>query len=823
MLKGHLLQFVAQRYFFGYKEDKTMESFENEHGFVTQWLISGTDCHTYIPPENLPKTWSDQLGYEKALRDIFYTPVDEMPQSQILPGANSPIEKPWHYYYSHKNWFVDQSSTHSLLTTIRFDAATILHSNKMQNVPATFWTYDALDVWVNGVRVLKAQPPVYKPIAHYDVTLPLVEGSNSIYVMLHNLAVRDTRNLFALQLRGGENLTVAVPGGEAGDILMRAGRWLDDLICANGKLTAQGSAPGTLVFDIDGKQTEICSKGPWDIPNTAMNLKVLLTVSGQQLTRSFELIENIHPLFLPSPENHGHLFLERLASVKWEKRGSGAHFAAFNVLARLALNCSTPEDDDLLMGDLDFVESRGDCSDFLVGALLRIAHNYPMNAAVKERMKHVLLNFRFWMDEEGSDGMCFWSENHALMFYGTQLAAGMMYPDDVFVRSGRTGREQAEIAAARCREWLDDVERDGVEEFNSASYMPVTMGALLVLVDFAPEDISKRASAVLDSLLRQLCMHVFKGSVISPQGRVYRDVIHPSRQTVQTLLHLINPYLPYGQSESIWCVSFATTKYRLPSDLIGIMGRDVHTSYSSGNARIELSKTPDYLLTSVHSPRDPEDAPKWENLCFVPNADRSTNTYVKSLNERFHGTSVFEPGVYGYQQHLWYAALSNEAVIFVNHPGAAADMDKMRPGYWYGNGVMPAVRQKGNLMGAIYQIPDDHPITFTHTFWPQCKFDEDLQNGHWLFGRVKDGYVGLWCSGDQVAYEDVLHACEYRCYGTNTAYCCMCGSKQEYGSFADFQQVCLNINPQYDTEASHLQVRDIELTHVPCVNKTQFI
>lgn len=800
-----------------------METFANEQGFVTQWLISGIDCHPCTPPNDMPKTWTDQLGYEKALRAVFYTPVDEMPQSHILPGEDGPTGKPWRYYYRHSNWFVDQSSTHSLLTDVRLDAATILHSDKKQDVPVTFWTYDALDVWVNGIRVLKAQPPVYKPIAHYDATLPLTEGNNTIYVMLHNLGVRDTRNLFALQLHGGENLTVTIPGNEIADVLIDASYWMDSLVCTNNQLLAQEAAPGTLTLTVDGIHTEVCGEGPWDLPETATKLNVQLDVAGQTLTRTFELFENTHPLFLSSPENHGHLFMERLAAVKWEKRGSGAHFAAFNVLARLALNCSTPEDDDLLMSDLDFVESRGDCADFLVGALLRIAHNYPMSDAVKSRMKHVLLNFRFWMDEEGSDGMCFWSENHALMFYGTQMVAGTMYPDDIFVRSGRTGKEQAEVAAARCREWLNDVERDGVEEFNSASYMPVTMGALLVLIDFGPDDIAERASAVLDSLLRQLCMHVFKGSVISPQGRVYRNVISPCTQTVQTLLHLIDPHLPYGLTESIWCVSFATTKYRLPSDLIGIMGRDVHTSYPSGNARIELTKTPDYLLTSVHSPRDPEDSPKWENLCFVPDADRSTNTYVKSLNERFHGTSVFEPGVYGYQQHLWYAALSSEAVTFVNHPGSTSDLDKMRPGYWYGNGVMPAVRQKGNVMGAIYQIPADHPITFTHTFWPQCKFDENLQTDHWLFGRVDDGYVGLWCSGEQTAHDDVLHSCEYRCYDTNVAYVCICGRKQEYGSFADFQKACLDITPQYNAEAAHLQAATIDLTYVPHVNKTQFI
>ena len=31
---------------------------------------------------------------------------------------------------------------------------------------------------------------------------------------------------------------------------------------------------------------------------------------------------------------------------------------------------------------------------------------YPMNEAMAARCKEVMINYRYWMDEEGSDGMC---------------------------------------------------------------------------------------------------------------------------------------------------------------------------------------------------------------------------------------------------------------------------------------------------------------------------------------------------------------------------------------------------------------------------------
>ena len=45
------------------------------------------------------------------------------------------------------------------------------------------------------------------------------------------------------------------------------------------------------------------------------------------------------------------------------------------------------------------------------------------------------------MDQEGSDAMCFWSENHSLMFYVSAMNVGELYPEDYFARAHMTGKE----------------------------------------------------------------------------------------------------------------------------------------------------------------------------------------------------------------------------------------------------------------------------------------------------------------------------------------------------------------------------------------------
>lgn len=792
----------------------------NEQRFVTDWLVSGTVNTPYTPPADLPKTWDDQLGYEKALRSVFYSRLEQQPDFPWEANTPGPCGAPWHYHYTRGSSFVDMSSVHGQLTCVRLDAAAVLCSSCEQRVRAVFWTFDALDVWLNGQRVLYARDPVYKPIRRYEVAMELHKGKNPLYLVIHNLGVRDTRNIFGLQFPDPCDISVMLP--EAVAPAVEAADWLDGLRCAKGQLQAQRDAPEHTFLEYAGTRKLLYGCGPWPLAEEVQDFRVVVETQKGSLSRPFELAERIGPVFSPETPEAYKGFLRRLAAQKSQPRSNNASFGVFHVLARLALGLSGPEDEKLLQMDLDYIEQCCDCSDFLVVGLIRLVHNYPVSPALQERIRQVLLGFRYWMDEPGSDGMCFWSENHALMFYGAQLAAGQMFPEEVFGRSGRTGRQQAEIAAERCRQWLDDVERDGVEEFNSASYMPVTLTALLNLFEYGPEDLARRAELVMDALLRQLCLHVFDQSVISPQGRVYRDVIYPSRQTVQTLLHLIDPTMPCSSTESMWYACFATSRYQFPKDLRQLMDREISISYVSGNARIELEKCREYILTSVRSPRAPEDSPHWTNLCFVPGADHSTNTYVKSLNERFHGTSIFQPGVYGYQQHLWYAAVSSQAVVFVTHPGSDVDLDGMRPGYWYGNGVMPAVLQKKNVLGAVYLIPAEHPIAFTHTFWPMDRFDETIRQGHWLFGRHGDGYIGLWCSGEQVAHQDVLSRCEYRCYASSAAYFCICASAKEI-SWMDFPGYCAQFAPSYEPDTGVLTARNYTLTYVPHENKTQFI
>lgn len=323
-------------------------------------------------------------------------------------------------------------------------------------------------------------------------------------------------------------------------------------------------------------------------------------------------------------------------------------------------------------------------------------------------------------------------------------------------------------------------------------------------------------------MLKSFACHTFRGSIIAPQARIYRSVILPFTQSAQALIHLLNPETPVGNSE--WMVFLMNSKYRMPHHYASLMNGPLEMEYQTGNAWVKLEKQQDYMLTSVQSPRYDEKPSFWENISFDDSADIESNFYIKSFNERFHGTSRFEPGVQGYQQHMWYAALDNDTVVFTNHPGEMADDGGMRPGYWYGNGIMPAIKQQGNLLGVIYDIGEDHPIAFTHLFFPAGKFDSVSKDGQWLFGQKDGGYVAIWCSDVMVPHNDRLIDCEYRAYGTRMAYICQCGSKEEFESIGHFRDYCQTLSPAFDHSKLKLSASNgYTLASIRSENKTQYV
>jgi hypothetical protein len=785
----------------------------DSNGFLTKWLICG-------PKLNIPEIVVEEEIQEKfeskmreAIPDDNFTVPMNIYLDETCSGQN------WKYWYGGNGIFVDISNFYRLICRVEFYGATQIKSSEACELQLCLWCYPATDVWVNGEKVLTHEAAVYKPMRRAQTSIKLKKGINDIFVRCQNLGVRDTRNIYGMQLIGELSGIENILPDKDGNIrqLTEAADWLDSLKLKEAHLLFAKSAPPvpctiemyTELPHKSGKNT-ICISAPWengssyDFAEGYKGVKVIIFLHGQSLVRSFEIMENEKPVYQKvsgTIAEHRKNVIALTGELKKKiDSDNPMDTGVYYVLARMATNGGFISEDDkaILLHDLDFVDACSDCSDFALSALLRLFMTYDVeDQELQERMKQVVLRFRYWMDEEGSDGMCFWSENHTLLFHGCQMVAGLLYPNEIFSRSGRTGIEMNLLGNKRCSEWLDIVEKKGFEEFLSAGYMCVTAAAILELVDFADEIVQKRAEALLIKLLEQLSRHALNGSTIGPMGRVYREVIIPHKQEIQAIIHYINPEAP--QMFTAWLAPFATSHFVIPDHLTDLMKSQVSTVYNSGNAEICLVKTDNYLLSSVSSPRSEEE--------------------LKS------SMTLFEPGLYGYQQHMWYAALDNDCIAFINHPGATNDESEMRPGYWYGNGLMPALMQKGRILGGIYHLDQKrHPVNFTHLYWPSFSLEEEVLEGNWLFGRKGKGYLAIWSSVQGKPFDDVLSGCEYRFVSECSAFICMTGSKQEDGEFTDFMLKAKNLNPVFALDGMSLEAGgEYHLVYVPTKQKEKFV
>lgn len=802
-------------------------------GFVMEYMIAGPK----VTPFKSDEKAENQLELEARLREQIVTPKKEGCRIRPQLGQKGENGCRWSVWASGNNCFIDVSHFYSTLQKISLLAAVNLKADEACEVKARIWTYMALGIYCNGKLAGEVKRPVYKPIQYQDVTLSLNKGDNLIFCECENLGVRDTRNITGIQIMDHrENIRVTLPDSRFQNQVFEDTEFMRKLKLCRGRLVMPGMAgeelslclhkdsPDYEVMSLPQTQVSLQGKTEVTVPEETALISVTLRRQDYELTRQMELTERRRPYYpssgMTERENWNRI-LREIASAGSLNRGRFG-FAVFNILARKQLGIHDPEDRRRLLEDLALIEERVDCSDFLVCGLIRYMRLYEMDEELQRRTKQVLLNYRYWMDMDGADAMCFWSENHSLMFYSAAMEAGQLYPEEYFPLAGMRGKELHQWGISRLVQWLDDTEAYGFEEFLSTVYMCVTFAALLNVIDFAPEELSERARALEDRLVKELCLQTFKGSVIAPMGRVYREVIYPFCQGAQSLINRMDPETPWAYGEG-WLAFLTGSTYRFPQEMKERMKQAVSCRYTSGNAVIVLEKTQDYCLSSVESPREDRNS-RWENIRFEKGEKVHTHAFTRSLNECFHGTSAFGPGIYGYQQHMWYGALSPEAVIFSNHPGATAEQSDMRPGYWHGNGVMPAVKQVPGMLGAVYRIPENHPIHFTHVYCPEERFDRILKRKNWIFLEKDTGYMGLWCSTELSPFDDMIFNCELRAYGDDMAYLCVCGSAAKWRSLEQFGEWAQSLEPSYNKETGALKTESgFELTYQAVQDDTQYL
>lgn len=438
-------------------------------------------------------------------------------------------------------------------------------------------------------------------------------------------------------------------------------------------------------------------------------------------------------------------------------------------LARLALGQEgtvRPED----LGDaLEMLRSRFDCADFQAVGLLNLWHQAPEGAWPEEQraaVKTALLGFKYWIDQPGLDAMCYFTENHQMVFHTAETLAGETFSDETFTNTGWSGKEHASHGREMAVEWMKRKLRGGFSEFDSNAYMAIDSLALVSLVELGQdEEVRDMAEALLDKLFFTLAANSWKGIHGAAHGRSYAQTLRSSRfeETAPIMWALWGTGALNSAVLPVTCIA-RSRRYRLPPLVRSVATAAELPWWGRQVYRGQYRFTHDLLSRPYES-----DMRVW----------KTANAMLSSVQD-------YRPGLPGLQEHIWGATLSPEVQVYANYPANSSDSPSARPNAWAGQRVLPRARQDRDSLLVIYPGKAGTPLP-SHVWFPAARMDETARRGPWLAGRVGDGYVAVACGGGLTpctAGETAGQA--WRPRGDGNAFVATVGSRGEDGSFEDF-------------------------------------
>jgi len=497
------------------------------------------------------------------------------------------------------------------------------------------------------------------------------------------------------------------------------------------------------------------------------------------------------------------------------------------------------------------VDAREDTADFRVAGLVRLLYldqiHQVLSPETRTRVEDTLLNFRFWFTEPGDDKMCYWTENHQVLFHSGELLAGQLFPDHTFANSGMTGAEHILHAAPLLERWLDFRGRFGFSEWHSNVYFNEDLPALFNLVDFAEnETIRTKAAMVLDLMAYDMLNNYYRGHFATTHGRTYPskflDGLNDSTREAAWIMLGLGGYASPGNfsasflatSSNYWPpplleeIAQATLEnhehrqrdsinvadgptfgigYESLEDVVFWAGLSALVAPQVVNGTVKMLD--DYglwngfLFGDIPEPFDSmlkkmAGTPELEQLATELEvvsrgiALESIDTYTwRTPHYQLSGAQDYKPGMWMAQTQIWQATLDREAFVFTSFPGNMEEMDTGLEfgGKWIGGWNPRATfhRHLGVIRyrkSEVSMLDEYLSADHTHAFFPRDRFDQVREEGSWVCGRKGDGYVALYSHNPTHWAEEEPH--ELVAPGTDNVWLVELGSAEESGEFDEF-------------------------------------
>ncbi len=505
---------------------------------------------------------------------------------------------------------------------------------------------------------------------------------------------------------------------------------------------------------------------------------------------------------------------------------------------------------------LDFINGQYDCADFQLATLVRILYDFrdEIPDSVLTKVESTLLNFRYWMDEPGENGMCYWSENHQILFASSEYLIGQLYPDSIFYNNGLTGSEHMEKAKIMILDWLEMKWNYGYSEFYSNVYYSEDIGGMINLIDYSTnKEIVKKTKIVMDLLIYDIASQKSGNMFVSVSGRAYeKSRKGDPNASYYNITNFIwdseqnsKPHLNYG--------FIASKNYEVPQVLKEI-GNDKTSAIIKQSNGLDISELENegyygfnnksimmqwgmgaftnreiirnslkYIRQNnmftnefLHDFKD-LDFTAFRLLNLEPiisdviktqadgNAIQRANTYTfRTKDYSIYTVQNHFPNMNASQHHITGMNLGDSFAVFHLHPAVPDNVKMHSPNYWVGYGRLPHAVQDENISLAIYDLPEDknmmemYMLHFTHAYFPTELFDSTFITNNYAFGKKDSAYTALIGKNKlnikDGSTDDLIQD------GRKVYWIIEAGSIEKDGSFKDFYTRILSNKIIFDEE-----------------------
>ena len=423
----------------------------------------------------------------------------------------------------------------------------------------------------------------------------------------------------------------------------------------------------------------------------------------------------------------------------------------------------------LLFKQAEYMNYRFDCADFRAQMLFKIYKDCgeKLNDRCKELIKNTFLNFKYSMDEPGDDSMCYWSENHQLLFAVSEYLAGQEWQDEVFTNDGKTAEEHRRKALEKINIWIRQRFDYGFSEYLSNNYLAEDIAPMANFIAYSKDEKAvENMKTVMDILWLDVALNSVNNRFVAVSSRMYgnnkaANCIGNSIQCAMNILWGNDKHNTFSLSKKpnyiVLCFTDAVEKglYTLPEAI-----KDIALSHDTFVSKMSCGLSPDDMVAeNLVGQNDSQIMAQTGAETFTnPQVIRNTLEYLrknKLFKNKFlsyfrflnltvlkcvdwrkfaqkhnimpHGIALGRGNVYTYrnkhysmstdickdvgqcgaQDHEWTANIADELTLFTTHPaGDGSGRYGASPGYWVGNGRRPMSVQNQSVNITVYRIPE---------------------------------------------------------------------------------------------------------------------